>query len=117
MVIPEVLYDLRKGKSFTKTFQATDAFPGEFITWIDNGETAGKLAESMQQASVTLQEKAETNLQILSKIGFVLMMGFVGIVIAAAIIILYKKMVIDQYQKVLDDFGMIVASLLDCLMA
>ena len=117
MVIPEVLYDLRKGKSFTKTFQATDAFPGEFITWIDNGETAGKLAESMHQASVTLQEKAETNLQILSKIGFVLMMGFVGIVLAAAIIILYKKLVIDQYQKVLDDFGMIVASLLNFLVA
>lgn len=115
MVIPEVLYDLRNGKSFTKTFEATDAFPGELITWIENGETAGKLAETMHQASLTLQEKAEINLQILSKIGFVLMMGFVGIVLAAAIILLYKKLVIDQYQKVLDDFGMLVPQLLECL--
>lgn len=114
MVIPEVLYDLRNGKSFTKTFEATDAFPTELITWVENGETAGKLAETMQQASETLQEKAETNLQILSKIGFVLMMGFVGVVLAAAIILLYKKLVIDQYQKVLNDFGMLMGTFLDC---
>ena len=43
------------------------------------------------------------------------MMGFVGIVLAAAIILLYKKLVIDQYQKVLDDFGMLVPQLLECL--
>lgn len=113
MVIPEVIYDLRKGKSFTQTFRATDAFPEELITWIENGETAGKLAETMNQASLTLQEKAETNLQILSKIGFVLMMGFVGIVLAAAIILLYKKLVIDQYKRVLDDLGTLVATMID----
>ncbi|QEG23065.1 type II secretion system F family protein [Mariniblastus fucicola] len=112
MVIPEVLYDLRKGKSFAKTFRATDAFPEDFVTMIENGETAGKLAETMHQTSLDLQEKAEANLQIISKIGFVLMMGFVGIVLATAIILLYKKLVIDQYQNILDDFGLLVGSMI-----
>lgn len=107
MVIPEVLYDLRKGKSFTKTFLATDAFPPDFITWIDNGETAGKLAETMHQASLTLQEKAETNLQIISKIGFVLMMGFVAVVLGFAIIMLFQKLYIEPINNIQQQFGML----------
>ena len=100
MVVPEVLHDLRKGKSFTKTFRATEAFPEEFLTYIENGETAGKLAENMAQASTNLQEKAESNLKIISDIGFVLMMGFVGIILAATIIILFKKLYIDKINDI-----------------
>lgn len=111
MVIPEVLFDLRKGKSFAKTFRATAAFPEDFITYIDNGEVAGKLAESMHRASTDLQETAENNLQIISKIGFVLMMGFVGIVLGAAVILLYKKLVIDQYNDALKDFAVAMMNL------
>ncbi len=99
MVIPEVLHDLRKGISFTKTFQLTEAFPEEFITYIENGETAGKLAENMARASNDLQEKAESNLKIISDIGFVMMMGFVGIILAATIIILFKKLYIDKINE------------------
>ena len=109
MVIPEVLYDLRKGKSFTNTFVATDAFPTDFITWIDTGETAGKLAETMHQASLTLQEKAENNLQVISKIGFVLMMGFVAIVLGFAIILLFKKLYIDQINNIQQQFAMLLS--------
>jgi type II secretory pathway component PulF len=109
MIIPEVLYDLRKGKSFTNTFTATDAFPQEFITWIENGETAGKLAETMQRASVDLQEKAEANLKVISHIGFVMMMGFVGIILAIAIILLFKKLYMDPINNVIKDFGILEA--------
>jgi len=112
MTIPEVLYDLQKGKSFTQTFLATDAFPVEFITWIENGETSGKLAETMHRASLTLQEKAETNLQIISKIGFVMMMGFVAIVLGFAIILLFKKLYIDQINNIQQQFNWIVTWLL-----
>jgi type II secretory pathway component PulF len=111
MVIPEVLFDLRKGNSFAKTFRATAAFPEEFITYIENGEVAGKLAESMHRASNDLQEKAENNLAIIAKIGFVLMMGFVGIVLGAAVILLYKRLVIDQYNNVLKDLGAMLMQL------
>ncbi len=107
MVIPEVLYDLRKGKSFSKTFRATDAFPEEFMTYIENGETAGKLAETMHRASIDLQEKAENNLQIISKIGFVMMMGFVAIVLGFAIILLFKKLYIDQINNIQQQFNML----------
>ncbi len=113
MVIPEVLYDLRKGKSFSQTFLATDAFPEEIVTSIENGETAGKLAETMHRVSLDLQERAEANLQIISKIGFVLMMAFVGIVLGVTIILLYKRLVIDQYSKVLDDLAMLVSTMLE----
>lgn len=113
MVIPEVLYDLRKGKSFSQTFLATDAFPEEIVTSIENGETAGKLAETMHRVSLDLQERAEANLQIISKIGFVLMMGFVGIVLGVTIILLYKRLVIDQYSKVLDDLATLVSTILE----
>lgn len=112
MVKPEVLYDLRKGKSFTQTFLATDAFPMEFITWIENGETAGKLAETMHQASLTLQEKAEQNLQIISKIGFVMMMGFVAVVLGFAIILLFKKLYIDQNNNIQQQFNWLAIWLL-----
>ena len=113
MVIPEVLYDLRKGKSFSQSFLATDAFPEEIVTSIENGETAGKLAETMHRVSLDLQERAEANLQIISKIGFVLMMAFVGIVLGVTIILLYKRLVIDQYSKVLDDLAMLVSTMLE----
>ena len=112
MIIPEVLYDLQKGKSFTRTFQATDAFPDDFMTWIENGETAGKLAETMHRASLTLQEKAEQNLQVISKIGFVLMMGFVAVVLGFAIILLFKKLYIDQINNIQQQFNWLAIWLL-----
>jgi len=105
MVIPEVLHDLQKGKSFTKTYRATEAFPEEFITYIENGETAGKLAENMARASNDLQEKAEANLKIISDIGFVMMMGFVGIILAATIILLFKKLYIDKINEFANGLG------------
>ncbi len=113
MVIPEVLYDLRKGKSFSQTFIATDAFPDDFIAAVENGETAGKLAETMHRTSLDLQEKAEANLQIISKIGFVLMMGFVGIILAAAIILLFKKLYIDQINNIANGLNMLIGLMTD----
>jgi len=113
MVIPEVLYDLRKGKSFSQTFQATDAFPDDFIVAVENGEIAGKLAETMHQTSLDLQEKAEVNLQIISKIGFVMMMGFVGIILATAIILLFKKLYIDQINNIANDLLILGCWLVD----
>jgi len=73
----EVCEDLRSGETFYKTYQATDAFPQDYLDYIDVGETAGELAETMDRASRDLQAKADQNMQILSKIGFALTFAFV----------------------------------------
>ena len=106
-VIPEVLYDLRKGNSFAETFGATEAFPDELLISISNGERAGKLAETMQHASVEFQERAESNLQIISKIGFMLMMGFVAIVIGVTVIMLFQKLYLEPLQNIQQQFGLL----------
>jgi type IV pilus assembly protein PilC len=86
---------LRSGKSFYQAFGATDAFPQEFLDYVDVGETAGELSETMDRASRDYQQRAEDNMKVLGTIGFVLMFGFVAIVIGSAVILLAKKLYID----------------------
>ena len=71
---PEVKASLREGHQFYPTFLNTNAFPDELLMQIENGETAGQLAESMAIASEELQRKAEANLYVIGKLGMVLMM-------------------------------------------
>ena len=91
----EVCGDLRSGKTFYKTYKATDAFPQDYLDYIDVGETAGELAETMDRASRDLQAKADQNMQVLGKIGFALTFAFVAVVIGGTVIVMYKRMVID----------------------
>ena len=91
----EVCEDLRGGETFYKTYKTTDAFPQDYLDYIDVGETAGELAETMDRASRDLQTKADQNMQILGKIGFALTFAFVAVVIGGTVIVMYKRMVID----------------------
>ena len=100
-VEPEVLDDLRAGKTFYKSYKATEAFPQEFLDAIDVGETAGELAETMDRASSDLQTKAENNMKVLGTIGFAITFGFVAIVIGGAVVLMYKRMWIDQINDLL----------------
>jgi len=97
----EVCEDLRSGETFYKTYQATDAFPQDYLDYIDVGETAGELAETMDRASRDLQAKADQNMQILSKIGFALTFAFVAVVIGGTVIMMYQRMYIDTLKKFL----------------
>ena len=108
MLIPEVEYDLKSGKSFYGTFDETRAFPEEFLSWIDNGETAGELAETMHRASVDLQSRAETNLQIIGKIGFVLVFGFVALLLGIVIITLYQRLYLQPINDLLDGMNFLL---------
>lgn len=90
-----VCRDLRNGRSFYQAYGDTDAFPQDFLDYIDVGETAGELAETMDRASHDYQQKAEINMKVLGTIGFVLMFGFVAIVIGGSVILLAKKVYID----------------------
>lgn len=92
---PMICDDLRSGHSFYQAYSGTDAFPQDFLDYVDLGETAGELAETMDRASRDYQQKAETNMKMLGTIGFVLMFGFVAIIIGASVILLAKKLYID----------------------
>ena len=92
---------MRSGETFYKTYQATDAFPQDYLDYIDVGETAGELAETMDRASRDLQAKADQNMQILSKIGFALTFAFVAVVIGGTVIMMYQRMYIDTLKKFL----------------
>ena len=92
---PSVCEDLRTGETFYKSYQATQSFPQDFLDYVDVGETAGELAETMDRASRDYQQKADINMKVLGTIGFVLMFGFVAIVIGGSVILLAKKLYID----------------------
>ena len=91
----EVLEELRIGKAFYETYQSTDAFPQDYLDYIDVGETAGELAETMDRASKDLQTKAEQNMKVLGTIGFALTFAFVALMIGGTVILMYKRLVID----------------------
>ncbi len=88
---PELVSKIVRGQPFYTSMQETQSFPQDFLIFVDNGETAGKLAEVMDRASHTLQETAENNLKILSVVGFVVAFGFVAVIIGFTIISLYSQ--------------------------
>ena len=63
------------------TLRETGAFPQDLLIYVDNGETAGELAESMDRASHELQQRAEMNLKAIGTIGFVCMILFVALLV------------------------------------
>ncbi len=93
---------LRSGTNFTNAFRASNAFPEEFLIYVENGETAGELAESMDRASQDLQARAENNMKILGTIGFVLTFMFVAGVIGFAIIRMYQKFYLEPINDLLN---------------
>ena len=101
---PGICDDLRSGKTFYESYKSTEAFPQDFLDYVDVGETAGELSETMDRASNDYQQKAEVSMKILGTIGFVLMFGFVAIVIGGSVILLYKKLYIDSINNVLNGF-------------
>lgn len=94
-LIPEVTAGVRGGSGFHSVLSRTGAFPESFLMLVQNGETAGMLAESLERASGQLQEEAENNLRILAVVGFVLTFLFVAGIMAFAIISMYYRFVIS----------------------
>jgi type II secretory pathway component PulF len=88
---PELVTKIQRGQPFYLSLQETQAFPDDFLIYVDNGETAGKLAEVMEKASDNLQETAENNLRIISVVGFVVTFGFVAILVGFTIISIYSQ--------------------------
>ncbi len=78
---PQVCRALQAGDLYYPTLKRTEAFPDDLLIYVDNGETAGELAESMDRASREFQERADNNLKLIGTIGFVCMLIFVGLVV------------------------------------
>jgi len=98
---PKVNKTIQSGESFYRAFKATDSIPNDVLIYIDNGETAGELAESMTRCSEELQQRAERNLKAIGTIGFVLMlMMAAGLVLAIVVFVMsgYVGMINDLAQ-------------------
>jgi type II secretory pathway component PulF len=98
-LIPEVTRGVRGGRQFHPTLRATGAFPADFLDLVENGETAGELAETMQRASDQLHESAENNLKTIAVVGFVVCFCFVAIVVGVTVISLFKQVYLRPLQE------------------
>ncbi len=101
-LVEPVCKSLQRGSEFSTAFRASKAFPEDFLIYVENGETAGELAESMDRASKDYQSRAENNLKLLGTIGFVLTFIFVAAVIGTVIIMMAKKFYIDPLNDMLN---------------
>ena len=97
---PELVTDLQDGHEYYRSMKQTDAFPEDLLIYVDNGETSGELAESMDRASRELQDQAEQKLKIISGIGFFMIFSLVAILIGGTVILLYNNL----YLKTINEF-------------
>lgn len=97
---PKVSRQLQQGQRFYKTLKSTGVFPEDLLTYVDNGETAGELAEAMHRASELYQARADMNLKLIGTIGFVLMLLFVG-----AVVLFIAVTVVGAYTNLLNNMS------------
>ncbi len=97
---PNVAKKIRSGESFYRAFKSTDSIPEDVLIYIDNGETAGQLSETMIRCSEELQQRAERNLKAIGTIGFILML-----LMAAGLVLLIVVFAMSGYIGILNDLS------------
>ncbi|MBX3418606.1 MAG: type II secretion system F family protein [Pirellulaceae bacterium] len=97
--IEPIRNSLDQGRSIHDSLASTSVFPRDFLMYVDNGEIAGELAETLDRVSKDLQEQAENNLKTITTIGFVITFLFTAVVVGAAVILLFQKVYIEQIQS------------------
>jgi type II secretory pathway component PulF len=93
---------IAQGESFQEAFESTGAFNQDFLIHVQNGESTGQLAETMEHVSKVYQEQAENNLRILSVIGFVVTFLFVAIIIVSVVVMMYMNLYVKPIQDALN---------------
>ena len=101
-LVEPVRQSIQKGNPFSAAFRKTEAFPDDFLIYVENGETAGELAESMERASIDLQNRAEANLKLIGTIGFVCTFVLVAAVIGTVVITMAQKLYIDPINEMIN---------------
>ena len=98
---PDVVQSITQGQGYYQAFKKTGAFPIDFLLYVENGETAGELAETMDRASNEHQQRAEQNMKIIGTVGFILMLLFVFLILGTTIVMMYQRLYIDQINQFL----------------
>ena len=99
---PKICGSVQTGNDFASSMRRTDAFPEDFLIYVENGELAGELSETMDRASQDLQTRAENNMKILGTIGFVCTFLFVAAVIGIVVITMVQKFYLDPLNDMLN---------------
>ena len=97
---PKVNKKIQSGQTFYRAFQSTGSIPEDVLIYIDNGETAGQLSETMIRCSEELQQRAERNLKAIGTIGFILML-----MMAAGLVLAIVVFVMSGYIGMLNDLA------------
>jgi len=91
----QVKDELQEGCELTVALRNTNAFPDDFVMYIENGELTGELPESMNRVAAEYTAEAERNLAVIAKVMFFVIFGIVAVVIGILIVTLYQKMLFD----------------------
>ncbi|HAN98155.1 MAG TPA: hypothetical protein DCQ98_12315 [Planctomycetaceae bacterium] len=98
---PQICGAIAGGAEFHQALARTAAFPDDFVDAVEAGELSGTVTETLERLSDDYRSRAENLFKFVTVVGGFIVMAIVGLVIAAAIILLYKRLIIDQYQELL----------------
>ena len=90
---------LQHGKELHWALHETGVFPEEFLSYIQTAELAGQIPESMNRVAKDYLERTKLNLEIISNVTFMICLGTVAAFILIAVVLLYKRMVLDRYMN------------------
>ena len=99
---PRIAKSIQDGRSFQESLAETAAFPDDLVDAVEAGEMSGTVTETLERLSNDYRDRAANLFRMITVIGGFMVMGFVMLVVAAAIILIYKRLVIDQYQQLLE---------------
>lgn len=94
--------DIQAGESFQTALAKTGAFPDDFVDAVEAGELSGTITETMERLSDEYRDQAANLFRVVTVVGGFMVMGVVMVCIAATVIMVYKRLVIDQYQELLE---------------
>ncbi len=86
---------VKRGKSLTEAFQATDAIPHALLTMIATGEKSGTLGKMLHDAAVVIDKKVDMALEAMTKMfepTVIVIMGGVVLFVAVAFYQMYIGM-------------------------
>ena len=82
---------LQEGMQLTDALRQTEAFPDDFLMYMENGEMTGEIPESMTRLAEQYTAEAEKNLTLISRIMFFVIFTLIAILIAIMVISLYAR--------------------------
>ncbi len=82
---------LQSGTQLTDALRRTEAFPDDFLMYLENGEMTGEIPESMTRLAEQYTAEAETNLTLLSRIMFFVIFSCIAVMIGTLIVMLYAR--------------------------